>query len=99
MSYSALKEALEKLDELIGRSDVPDDAKTVMVQVKRDLYALLDELIWTKSKLFEAFRSLEELAGALGVAGAVQRGNGKMYVEAAFVYRPDGTKVRVEKTI
>ncbi len=96
MPYSVIREVIGELDRLIAREDIPEDAKVRILHVKKSLYTVLDELVWTRSKVFEALRDVEELAKALGVARAKKSG---VYVEASLVYDREGAKVRVERTL
>ncbi len=105
MSTLHLRNALALLESLLSREDVSADVKRVVQNARAELIQAQDELVWTRSRVREAFNVLEELVELLGVemrAAKVRIGGGvledyvKMSPHIEAVVGDDG-RVRVEK--
>ncbi|MEM1508924.1 MAG: hypothetical protein QW291_04815 [Thermofilaceae archaeon] len=66
MSSVHLRNALNMLEELLRRDDVSGEAKKTLIQVKSEVIAAQDELLWARGRAKEAYHVLEELAELLG---------------------------------
>lgn len=66
MSSVHLRNALNMLEELLRGDDMSSEAKRKLVQIKNEVVAAQDELLWARSRAKEAFHVLEELAELLG---------------------------------
>ena len=94
MDCNALKRAIERLERLEGLGELPEEVRSEIADIKRDLYTVLDSMIVARGKLYKMLDFLQSIVGAVGTSP--RRG---FYVEAALVYRPEGARVRVERTV
>ncbi|MCD6209137.1 MAG: hypothetical protein DRJ55_01385 [Thermoprotei archaeon] len=98
-SYSTVKSSIEMLDSLIMRRDVPDDVRLKLVQLKKSLLDITDELVWTRSKAREMAFIVNELTRGLGVPIDKELARRSFYIEASILYESGKPKVKIEKML
>jgi len=98
-SYNTIKNSIQTLDSLIMRRDVPNDVKLKLVQLKKSLLDITDELVWTRSKAREMAFIVNELTRGLGVPIDKELARRSLYIEASILYESDKPKVKIEKML